>query len=86
MHLDQDDLAFLARFAKQPDGERLLQLFESELHAVDVKLRKSVGEETFRLQGRAQQLEDCVKWISGRSGFVHRQPAPNRELRQVSNP
>lgn len=77
MHLTDDDLAFLARFAKTPDGEYLGRLLTRAQGGIDTQLRTASGEVLFRLQGRAQQLEDTVKWVSGRSSVVVRRPPPS---------
>ena len=86
MRLDGDDLAFLARFATTPDAKRLCEILQGQLTAADVSLRSCNGEETFRAQGRAQQLAKLLEDITGASMKLQRsKPSPEREFRQVSN-
>lgn len=63
MQLNADQLAFLARLSRSPDGKFLLSIYEAELHELDVKLRKATGEDVYRTQGRASQLEEMIERI-----------------------
>jgi hypothetical protein len=63
MTLTSDQLLFLARFSKSPEGKFLVSMYEAELAEVDGKLRKAVGEDIYRLQGRASQIEEMIDRI-----------------------
>jgi hypothetical protein len=65
MTLTGDQLAFMARFSKSPEGKFLVSLYEAELRELDVKLRKATGEAIYQAQGRAQQLEEMIERITG---------------------
>lgn len=60
MTLTSEQLHFLARFWKSPEGKFLVSMYEAELAEVDVKLRRAVGEDVYRLQGQASQLEEMI--------------------------
>ena len=64
MKLSGDQLAFLARFSKSPDGRALQQILEAKLAEVDVKLRTTEGAEMHRQQGRAQELAEILTDIT----------------------
>ncbi len=76
MHLEQDDLAFLARFATSPDAESLFRLLREKLEAVHVMWRKSAGEDSVRLQGRAIELGELMDLVSGKSTKLVRSQDP----------
>lgn len=63
MTLTSEQLHFLARFWKSPEGKFLVSMYEAELAEVDVKLRKATGDDIYRLQGRASQLEVMIERI-----------------------
>jgi division protein CdvB (Snf7/Vps24/ESCRT-III family) len=60
MTLTSDQLQFLARFSKSPEGKSLVSMYEAELAEVDGKLRKATGEDIYRLQGQASQLDEMI--------------------------
>lgn len=64
MQLSSDQLAYLARLSKTPDGRFLLSLLEARLVERDGKLRTATGEEVFRAQGRAAELADLIRDIT----------------------
>ncbi len=64
MHLDADDLAFLARLNKSPDGRRLLQLLQAKQTECNDKLRAVTGEEVLRWQGRALAVDEMIADIA----------------------
>lgn len=63
MRLSTEDLQFLARFARMPDGARLLTLLRARLAERDSELRKARGEDVIRAQGRAQELDELITVI-----------------------
>lgn len=60
MTLTSEQVAFLARLSKSPEGKFLVSMYEDELREIDVKLRKATGEAIYQAQGRAQQLEEMI--------------------------
>ena len=60
MHLDTNQLENLARFAKTPDGYQFIQILRAKLVEVEAKLRSQSGEELYRTQGRALQLDELL--------------------------
>lgn len=77
MTLTSEQLHFLARFWKSPEGKFLVGMYEAELAEVDVKLRKATGDDIYRLQGRASQLEVMIERIKNSdSNATSRRPAP----------
>jgi hypothetical protein len=76
MRLEQDDLLWLERFAKTPDGQRLLGLLNSRLAEVSVDLRKQSGEALYRAQGAAVLLDELLQDITEASQRLMRQSAP----------
>jgi hypothetical protein len=78
MTLTSEQLLFLARFSKSPEGKALVSMYEAELAEVDGKLRKAVGEDIYRLQGRASQIEEMVDRIMTAESKVNsKRPAPS---------
>lgn len=65
MHLSESQLLFLARFAKSPDGREFLELYRAKLAEVEGKLRTQAGEDLYRQQGRAIQLDELIADITG---------------------
>lgn len=63
MTLTSDQLLFLARLSKSPEGKFLVSMYEAELAEVDGKLRKAREEDIYRLQGQASQLEEMIERI-----------------------
>lgn len=64
MHLSSDDLAFLDRFSKTPDGQYLLKLLRAKLAEREQKLRTATGEEVYRNQGRALELDEMIAEVT----------------------
>lgn len=64
MRLDNDDLAFLARLSKSPDGRRLLQMLQAKQAECNDKLRAVTGEEVLRWQGRALAVDEMIADIA----------------------
>jgi len=82
MNLTSDQLAFLARFAKSPDGRTIVDILSGHLESTDRKLRAAVGEETFRQQGRAQQLAELIDMVVKAEVTLNRtKPVPSQAPR-----
>lgn len=66
MTLTGDQVAFLDRLSKSPDGRLLLSMYQADLAELDVKLRRLSGEALSQAQGRAQQLEEMIERFQGK--------------------
>ncbi len=64
MKLGGDDLQFLARFNRSPDGAALLKILRAKLAESDKALRTARGEDVLRAQGRAIELDELVADIT----------------------
>lgn len=62
--LSTNDLEFLRRFARMPEGKALVELFQRNLAETDVKLRTTIGDELLRMQGRAQLLAELIDQVT----------------------
>ena len=58
--LDNDQLLFLARLAKSPDGKMLLDLLRARLTARDSELRDAPEGGVLQAQGRAKEVADLI--------------------------
>jgi hypothetical protein len=74
MTLTAEQVAFLVRLSKSPEGKFLVGMYEVELREIDVKLRKATGEAIYQAQGRAQQLEEMIGRITNAGQKAN--PAP----------
>jgi hypothetical protein len=63
MPLSTDDLTFLARLAKSPDGLYLVTMLEARLGHVEGMLRRLEGVQMHRAQGRAETLDELISDI-----------------------
>ena len=64
MQLSRTQLEFLARFARSPDGQFLLQILQAKQAERDAGLRTASGEEVFRKQGRAVEISELIADIT----------------------
>jgi hypothetical protein len=76
MQLNHEQLEFLARFAKTPDGQMLMAIYRARLAEVDGKLRTAEGAEMHRQQGRAQQLDELLTGITEARSKLARNAVP----------
>lgn len=76
MHLDDQQLALLERFAKTPEGQMLVQVLTARLAATDKELRVLAGEKLLQTQGKAQEMEQMLTYFRGRQR--PKQVAPTR--------
>ena len=77
MSFTTEQLSFLARFSKSPDGQRVLELMKAKLVEVEKRLRTATGEEIYRQQGRALQLDELISDIVNSPARLNRvSPAP----------
>lgn len=82
MTLTPEQVAFLARLSKLPEGKFLVGMYEAELRELDVKLRTATGDAIYQTQGRAQQLEEMI----GRITNAEQKANPKRLTPVVSQP
>ncbi len=61
--LDGTQLAFLERFKRSPDCQALVEIFKAELTALDLVLRTARGDDVFRAQGAAEEVDSLIKTI-----------------------
>jgi hypothetical protein len=61
MQLQDQELQFLARLGKSPEGLHLLMLIQAEIAEVNGDLRKATGETLYRAQGKALWLDEFRK-------------------------
>ncbi len=76
MTLTGDQMAFLDRLSKSPDGRLLLSMYQADLAELDVKLRRLSGEALSQTQGRAQQLEEMIERFQGKTTKAVRVAVP----------
>jgi len=86
MPLTHEDLTFLARLAKSPDGKYLQRIYAARLGEVEAKLRVGEGAAMHRSQGRAQELDDLMQMIDKADEWLQRGvPTQSQGLRRVTN-
>jgi hypothetical protein len=59
--LSNEELQFLARLAKLPEGRRYMQYLSSRLADADQELRGALSEYVLQAQGRARTLWELLK-------------------------
>ncbi len=64
MRLTAQQLEFLARLGKSPEGALLQAMMKAEIDDVNVQLRSATGETLYRAQGRAAFLDDFAKHLA----------------------
>lgn len=84
MRLSETQLLILARFAKSPEGKEFLDLMRAAIEAVNQELRTASGEQVLRTQGRAQQLDEVVGWITAANHKLTTSQAAARPRRLVA--
>lgn len=72
MKLSGEQLQFLGRFSKSPDGQFLLTILRAKLAERDEALRKTSGEDVYRTQGRALELDELVADITDANEKLNR--------------
>jgi len=75
MHLTRDQVQVLARLNRLPEGQALLAILAMLQGELDAALRKARGEDVFRAQGAAAQIDILVGWIQEAQGKLERQAA-----------
>lgn len=87
MHLSKDDLAFLARLSKSPDGRQLLRMLQAKQAECNEKLRATTGEEVLRWQGRALAVDEMIADIAqAEQKLTRNAPSDTSRTRLVPHP
>lgn len=76
MRLSNEQLEFLARLNKAPEGPLLLAFLQAKLRERDTALRTATGEEVYRSQGRATELDELIADITQAQARLTRAVAP----------
>lgn len=76
MALTNTDLQVLRRFSQLPEGRLLLSMLGEKLAMCDEKLRHFSGDDLYRMQGRALQLEELINEVLGAGDTLKRQEQP----------
>lgn len=77
MRLTTEQLTFLARFAKTPDGQFLVGMLEARQAELNTTLRDVTGEEVYRTQGRALEVDNLLDQVKSAHVKLNR-GAPSR--------
>lgn len=76
MRLSNEQLEFLARLNKAPEGRLLLALLQAKLRECETNLRTKTGEEVYRAQGRALELDELIADITESQARLTRTARP----------
>lgn len=80
MALSSTDLQALRRFSQLPEGRLMLKLLGERLAERDEKLRRMSGDDLYRMQGRAQELDEMIELLVGAGDSLTRQEQPKRPV------
>lgn len=81
MRFTTEQLTFLARFSKSPDGRQVVDILNAKLAEVEKGLRSATGEEIYRQQGRALELDELLADIKDATAKLTRLPPAARPPR-----
>ncbi len=73
MALTGSELQSLRAFFRTPEGRLYVAMLEKKLAEADEKLRTATGEDLYRKQGRAQQLDELIRELSEADQALKRQ-------------
>jgi len=77
----EQELDVLGRFARSAEGRLFVAMLQDRLAAVDAKARHTLGEDVYRMQGRALELEQLIADLT-RAERGHNDTSPSvRPLR-----
>lgn len=82
MALTNSDLQALRAFSRVPEGRLWVAMLEKKLAEADAHLRTATGEDLYRKQGRAQQLEELLSEIKSADQVLRRQEV-SRQARSL---
>lgn len=74
--LTGEDLQNLRALYFRPEGKALVAVLERLLKERDKRLRSAVGEDLYRTQGRAQELQELLQAIEESDQTLNRQAKP----------
>jgi hypothetical protein len=81
----QQDLDMLRRFGSTPEGRLLVAVLQDRLADCDRRNRRAIGEDLYRSQGRALEIEELLQSfdasLASAPGQTMNKPQPNRPLR-----
>lgn len=80
MALTTGELEALRRFSRVPEGRLWVAMLEKKLAEADAKLRTATGEDLYRKQGRAQQLEELIAEVTQAEQTLNRQEPSRRPI------
>lgn len=87
MPLSTNELQILRAFFGRPEGKLWVGMLEGKLAAVDVQLRTATGEQLYRHQGRAQQLDELIRELTEADEKLKRpEPSTARPVRNWTQP
>lgn len=72
MQLKHEQLQFLERLNQSPEGQFLMQILRAKQSERDAALRTAKGEDVYRAQGRALELDELVADITEASQRLNR--------------
>lgn len=78
MALTQPELQALRRFTQLPEGRLILSVLGERLAMADEKLRRLHGDDLYRMQGRALELEELITLLTTAGDSLNRQEQPVR--------
>jgi hypothetical protein len=82
--LTQQDLDLLRRFGALPEGRLLVSVLQSRLTDYDQRNRRAIGEDLYRTQGRALEIEDLLEILDPlnlATALPRKAPEPKRPPR-----
>jgi len=78
MRLTTEQLSFMARFARSPEGQFFAKMLEQRQAELNSKLRDATGEEIYRTQGRAKEVDELIIQINSAQQTLNRNELPVR--------
>jgi DNA-binding transcriptional LysR family regulator len=84
MSRSASDLDLLRRFARTPEGRALVEVLNRMLAQADEALRFGGGEELYRCQGRAQQLQQLIEDLTKAEQHAAMRDVSNRPRKLVN--
>jgi len=79
LQLREEQVEFLARLNKSPEGQALLAILNMLQGELDAALRKARGEDIYRAQGAAEQVDVIISMLTtAQLKLERRATAPRR--------
>lgn len=80
MQLNTQQLEYLARLGRAPEGQMLKQLCQAWVDEANGNLRTKSGEHLLREQGRAVMLDEFMRYLEGLAAAPLRDQSRNRPI------